>query len=126
MMNVKYESTLYHHGIPGMRWGVRHIKKSSGSRSGSNKKTSNMSDDAKVASRLKKKKPHQLSNQELKTLNERTRLEREYKSLNPNKIKKGMAIAGTMAAAMGTAVTLYTNASKIVAIGRNIASKFAK
>ena len=126
MMNIVYESTLCHYGIPGMRWGVRRASKSFGSRSGASKSTKGMSDDAKTAAKLKKKKPHQLSNQELKTLNERTRLEKEYKSLNPSKIKKGMAIAGTVAAAMGTAVTLYNNGSKIVSIGKDITSRMSK
>ena len=120
---------LYHYGILGMRWGRR---KESVAGSGSkisrkvkNTKKNNLSDDAKEAYKLKRKKLSEMSNAELKKLNERTNLERNYKQNNPGALKTGMAIAGTVAAALGTVVALYSNGHKIIKIGQAIVKKAA-
>ena len=120
---------LYHYGILGMRWGRR---KESVAGSGSkisgkvkNTKKNNLSDDAKEAYKLKRKMLSEMSNAELKKLNERTNLERNYKQNNPGALKTGMAIAGTVAAALGTVVALYSNGHKIIKIGQAIVKKAA-
>ena len=120
---------LYHYGILGMRWGRR---KESVAGSGlkisgkvKNTKKNNLSDDAKEAYKLKRKKLSEMSNAELKKLNERTNLERNYKQNNPGALKTGMAIAGTVAAALGTVVALYSNGHKIIKIGQAIVKKAA-
>lgn len=69
--------SLYHWGILGMKWGRRR---------GSNKPTMtkkkpNNSQDYNTAEGLKKKKLSQMSNSELRALNERMQLERSYKDL---------------------------------------------
>ena len=120
---------LYHYGILGMRWGRRKESVAgSGSKiSGKVKKMkkNNLSDDAKEAYKLKRKKLSEMSNAELKKLNERTNLERNYKQNNPGALKTGMAIAGTVAAALGTVVALYSNGHKIIKIGQAIVKKAA-
>ena len=90
-----------------------------------NAKKDNLSDDAKEAYKLKRKKLSEMSNAELKKLNERTNLERNYKQNNPGALKTGMAIAGTVAAALGTVVALYSNGHKIIKIGQAIVKKAA-
>lgn len=102
---------IYHYGVPGMRWGVR---------------KSNMkgwSNDAVTAARIKTKKVNQMSNKELSTLNARQSLEKKHSDLNPSAIKKGIAIAGATAAAIGTGVTLYKYGKQAVNKGKEIVKK---
>ena len=114
------ENELYHFGVKGMKWGVRKSRSSSGSSKKKRAKIDGWSDDAKEAYRIKQKKVNQMSNAELKKLNERRNLERNYQQLNPNAIKKGIAIAGTTAAALGTMAALYNNGNQIISIGKKI------
>ena len=120
---------LYHHGIRGMKWGVRRFQNKDGTLTKAGRKRysqDNWSEDAKTASVLKKKSVNQMSNAELRKLTERQQLERNYSQLNPSQIKKGMAVAGGVAAAMGTVVGIYTNGSKLINIGKKIVNKIAK
>lgn len=118
------EEYLEHHGILGMKWGAR--KSSSKISSGRSKKNLYISKDAKRAANLKKKKLYQLSNEELKTLNKRQELENKYRQNNKSKIEKGMAIAGSVAAGMGTMVALYSNGDKLIKIGQQIVTPVLK
>lgn len=120
---------LYHYGIKGMKWGVRRYQNKDGSLTSAGKKRYNQndwSDDAKEASRLKKKSVSQMSNAELRKLTERQQLERNYANLNPSRIKKGLAVATTVATALGTITTLYTNGDKLVKLGKKAAKSIVK
>ena len=119
MWTYNYSNELYHHGVKGMRWGVRNDKKLSGYR----KKQSNQDDwseEAKEASRIKKKKVSQMTNNELRKLNERQNLERQHQQLNPSAISKGIKYATTAAAITGTALTIYANSEKIIKLAKPI------
>lgn len=106
-----YQNTeeLYHWGIKGMKWGVRKDRK--------------VSEDAATAKALKKKKLDELSNAELKKLNERKNLEQQYKNLNPGVIKKGLKFVGAAAAVLGTAAALYNNGNSVVKAGKEVGGK---
>lgn len=110
---------LYHYGVLGMKWGVRRNR----SRSGGSRRKRFMSDDAREASAIKKKKVNQMSNAELKKLNERKRLEQEYSRLNPNAAKKGWKFVAGAAGIMGTALAVYNNSNQIVQIGKKAGGK---
>lgn len=116
---------LYHYGVPGMRWGVRRSQKQL-SRIESRSKKNNWSDDATTAAKIKTKKVSQMTNAELRKLNDRKNLERNYSQLNPNAVKRGMAVAGVVAGTLGTVAAIYTNGGKVVSIGKEIVSKIAK
>ena len=73
---------IKHHGVVGMKWGVRRA------RGGVSKAKKPMSSDAKKVAELKKKKPSQLTNKQLKDINERLNLEQNYVRMNPSKVKK--------------------------------------
>ena len=120
---------LYHYGVKGMKWGVIKQKSNSSNKSSHGKrknKQDNWSDDAKRASSIQKKSVKSMSNDELRKLNDRTRLEREYKNLNPGAIRKGAKVVATIAGAMGTVHTLYNNATNLSKIGKSFMDKIVK
>ena len=58
-----------------------------------------------------------MTNKELSELNKRQELENKYKQNNPSTIKKGMKVAGTIVATMGTISALYNNSQNMVRLG---------
>lgn len=108
------ENELYHYGVLGMKWGVRRYR----SRSGGSRKKRPSSQDAREASAIKKKKLNQMSNAELKKLNERSRLEQEYSRLNPKSVSRGWKYVATAAGVMGTALSVYNSGSQLVQLGK--------
>ena len=135
---------LYHHGILGQRWGVRRyqnpdgsyteagkIRRSGHSGEGSNRepkrtlreiRESRLSDDERRFRELKKKKPYEMTNQEMNDFNNRANLLQNYKRLNPSTVSKGLAIVasitGTMMVAnkfFGAGKALSKNTEPIVA-----------
>lgn len=72
---------LQHYGVLGMKWGVRRSQAKL-AKIDKKAKKKGWSEDAETAAKLKTKNVKQMSNTELKKLNERTRLENEYKNLN--------------------------------------------
>lgn len=89
---------LNHFGIKGMKWGVR----KGSSKTNSPIKTSS---DHNTAERLKTKNIKSLSNSELRELNNRLQLERQYKELNKTQTNKGKKIV----------TDILTNSAKQVA-----------
>lgn len=114
---------LYHWGVKGMKWGIRRYQNKDGTLTAKGKKHYSMSDDAKTASDLKKKKVSEMSNAELRKLNERTRLEQEYSKLNPGAIRKGWKFVAASAGIMGTALAVYNNSNQIAKIGKEVGGK---
>lgn len=110
---------LYHHGIKGMRWGIRRTE---AQLSRGRSKKDDMSDDAKEVSGLRNKKPSQMSNAELKKLNERKQLEDNYKRLNPNALQKGWKYVVAAAGVLGTTTALIANSQKLINIGKKVSS----
>lgn len=82
------QNELAHYGIPGMKWGVRRSQKQL-ARIDKKAKKQGWSEDAENAAKIKTKKLKQMSNADLKKLNERMRLENEYKNLNKQRKNAG-------------------------------------
>ena len=114
--NFKMDDELMHYGVLGMRWGVRRSGSSGSSRR--KRKQINLSEDAENAKTLKKKKLDEMSNAELRKLNERQNLERNYKQANKSRIAKGMAFVTSAAATTGTILNLYNNSGKLIDVGK--------
>lgn len=127
MEDRNYQDELYHFGTKGMKWGIRRYQNKDGSLTPAGQKRYNeMSDDAKNSFDMRNKKVSQMSNAELKKLNERTRLEQEYKKLNPSVIKKGWTYTAATVGVMGTVLALYNNSNQLVNIGKKAVTAMTK
>ena len=124
MENKTYFNELYHHGIRGMKWGVRRYQNKDGTLTNAGKKRQRgMSDDAREAKNIRKKKVSQMSNAELRKLNERQQLEQTHYKLNPSAVSKGLKVAGAIAGTMGTILALKNNGSQIINMGKPAVNK---
>lgn len=83
-------SELYHFGIKGMKWGVRRDRK----RSVQTKQSKSDSSDYQDSRDLLKKSPNQLSNAQLRKLNERLNLEQQYSNLTTTQKQNGQSFMG--------------------------------
>lgn len=126
----KTDDFLIHHGIKGMRWGVRKNRKNS-SDSSSSSKTSAESEDHKEYSSLRSRPVKTLSNAELKKLNERMQLEQNYNTLmnkpQPSSIDKGHKKVKNILDYAKTANEIYTlvnsPAAKAAKVAIGVSSK---
>lgn len=81
-----YNNELCHYGVLGMKWGVRRAKRKEARLQNKNR---GKSEDHLRAASLKKKKLNQLSNAELRELNNRMQLESQYKNLKRQNVNAG-------------------------------------
>lgn len=96
---------LYHHGIQGMKWGIRHQVGKDGLINKS--KPVSLSDDYMSSRILKAKKASNLSNSELQELTKRLQLEKQYRELKSSDSLKGLDFVKTVTAAGATVAALY-------------------
>ena len=115
-LNNYDDDYLAHYGVLGMKWGVRNDVRPQGQQSEKTntkrkKKVSmDVSEDKKQSNVLLKKHPDDLSNVELKRLNNRMELESNYKRLtktDKSKFQKGYDYVKTGLAVAGTATAAY-------------------
>lgn len=93
---MEYNNYLTHHGVKGMKWGVRRNRR----------KSANVHEDYSRAH--SKKRVEEMSDKELRERNNRLQMERQYNELNKKKVSKGRKWAtGVVVAAATTVATGY-------------------
>ena len=114
---------LTHHGIKGMRWGVRRYQNKDGSLTpaGEKRKSESLPEDYIKAHTRKSRKS--MSDAELRSRINRLEMEKKYTQLSTERINKGKAYVnksmkalGTVAALTTTAINVYNNMDKIKTI----------
>ena len=100
VLGVDFTSNvLEHHGVKGMKWGVR--------RSNKELRNANNSADHEKTRYLMAKKTKELSNDELKAINYRLNQEAQLKKLNPSKVDTGHNVVKKFLAIATTGGALY-------------------
>ena len=89
---------LYHYGVPGMKWGVRRSQNKL-DRIDKRSKKNDWSEDATTAAKIKTKKVSQMTNAELRKLNDRRNLEQQNANLSRNSNKGRAAVKAFIATA---------------------------
>jgi hypothetical protein len=132
------EEAVAHYGVDGMHWGKHlpgrsedshnpepkvHFRDTETGKETRGTYPLSASHDHVLAKELEKTPLHRLSNEEVRTLNNRKQLEQQYSQLNPstltrghNKVKNILAVAGTVTLAVATAKKLYDNKAWIEAL----------
>ena len=111
---------LEHHGVKGMHWGIRNKR----SRVKTGAARHPQSAESKKASELRKRKPHQLTSNQLKDVNARLNLEKNFRQLNPNIVDKGHSRVKAYLALYATAATIIglsqtPTAKRVIRAGKN-------
>ena len=123
---------IYHHGVLGMKWGVRRYQNKDGTLTSAGKKryrdSNNYHEDYKKAHDSKSVKT--MSDAELRNRLNRLQMEQQYSKLNPSTVSRGknyldkvIKAGTTIATITTTALTIYNNSDKIKNIASAIVNK---
>ena len=96
---------IWHHGIRGMKWGVRRTPAQLGHETGGKRDT--VDDDYKKAHDSKSVK--KMSDSELRARLNRLNMEQQYSKLNPSRVKRGLKIASSAGQTIVTVAAITTN-----------------
>lgn len=107
---------LEHHGIRGMKWGVRR---------GDNATTVKTSADYRKVADLKKRPKQSLTNKQLQTANQRMQLERQFTQLNPSAVKKGHDFLKGVVATTALAISVLSMSKQVRDLGKKFVHEAA-
>lgn len=110
---------LYHHGIKGMRWGIRRTPEQLGHVRDINNNVRSISEETgKVIKQYGRKKAHReniskMSDEELRRKVNRLGLERQYNSLTAPELSKGAEKAASILAMIGSVAAIGASGTSI-------------
>lgn len=116
---MEYENYLCHHGVKGMKWGVRKDRKTTSSFSRKKKTTKKNQNGIKgvVSSKKKSTSIKKLSDAELQSKVRRLQLEKQYRDLKKDEVSTGKKILGeilkTSGKTLGIQVANYVGGKMI-------------
>lgn len=124
------DKQLTHHGIKGMKWGVRRtdaqLARARGKGSFTNKFTSSVTKKNPKSEKPVKKSVKDMSDEELNQKLKRLRMEDEYRRLSSSDVAKGKSFVekaikttATIATVSATAIAVYNNYAKVHNITKN-------
>lgn len=114
------KTELYHHGILGMKWGVRRYQNKNGTLTSAGKKrrSAKVEPHEDYIKAHSKKSVKQMSDAELRSRINRLQMEKQYselKGMSKGKqyASKILKTAGSVSSAMNTGLNMYSNVNKI-------------
>lgn len=105
------ENVLKHHGVKGMKWGVR--KDIANSAAEATRQSSSAASRISNATK-KNKKVAEMSDEELRKAINRMDLEKRYSDLNPSAKSRGAAKVADILAVTGSVVTIGASVASIL------------
>ena len=123
MWHYNNTDELYHYGILGMRWGIRRFQDRNGKLTPRGKKRRLSKDAYEVKKLQKHKRLDQMSNDELRKINNRKELESKYKSHNKGYVATGAAIVAATATVLGNYANIRKNVPRLINDGKWVLKK---
>ena len=129
-MTISYDDYLMHHGVKGMKWGVRHDKPRTASSRVRQAKPDTRSEHRKQVDDIRAKKRHELTDEELRQAINRMNMEKQYKNLNRELYHPGQDFAmkalktsGNIAVGAVGGYAVNSLGKKAVSAGVNVARR---
>ena len=119
-----YEDYLAHHGIMGMKWGVRRYQNKDGTYTAKGKKRRNEKRPTyNVSPRKLKKNMKYMDDKELQRSINRVNMQRQVKSFNPSIASRGEKALKRYTAIAGTAVAAVLATKKLAGLNPSLTRK---
>lgn len=124
MRSYNYSNELYHHGILGMKWGVRRFQNKDGTLTNAGKKRKRQ--DVDVHEDYKKahdsKSVKSMSDAELRARNNRLQMERQYADMT-KKSSRGMKVVKSLITVASTITAAEAAYKTYKRLGNNVLDK---
>ena len=117
---------LYHHGVKGMKWGVRKLQSA---KSAADSSASALREGSKIAetasgrknpSKSVRKELSSMSDQELRARINRMNMEQQYANLNPSRVSRGASTAKSILDVAGSVAAIGASALGIAIAIKNM------